>query len=90
MWFGMLHLKPGESTSDIDGDAVLLMVWKPDWTRPITVVSPPDVVGSFIRLIRGVAEGGPIDPPRCDGCGTPIEVPDLDADLPEDEPCRSR
>ena len=86
MWFGMLHLAPDEyDDSGMDGDAVLLMVWKPGWTRPIATVVPPDAVGSFVRLVRAVSEGGPIAPPRCDGCGAAIPVPDLDQ--PEDEPC---
>ncbi|MFA9271275.1 MAG: hypothetical protein ACEQSX_11040 [Baekduiaceae bacterium] len=63
------------------------MVWKPDWTRAITVVCPADIAGSFIRLLRAVAEGGPVDRPRCDACGTELDLPDIDAAL--EDPCPS-
>lgn len=55
MWFGMLHLAPEQTPDPHLGDQVLLMVWKPDWTRAITVVCPADIAGSFIRLLRAAA-----------------------------------
>ncbi len=88
MWFGMQHLvNPPEEAGA--GEQVLLMVWKPDWTRAITVVCPAETVGSFIRLLRAVAEGAPTVRPRCDACGATLDLPDIDAALEEEAPCPS-
>lgn len=86
MWFGMRHLP--ESAAAGESEQVLLMIWKPGWHRPIRISSSAETAGECLRFARAVAEGAAISVPRCDACGEPLDVPDLDTELAE-EPCPS-
>lgn len=75
MWFGLLHLSPGEA-SGCDGDeAVVLVAWQAGRDRPLTIGGPVAVVAELARLLRLTARQAPLLPPRCDACGTPFDLP---------------
>ena len=73
MWLGLLYLPPGETD---DGEAsALLLAWEAGRDRPLTVCGPPNAVPQLARMLREAARQAPLLPPRCDACGTPLDLP---------------
>jgi hypothetical protein len=75
MWLGLLYLPSGE-TDGCDGEeTVVLLAWEPDRDRPLSVGGPISAVAQLARLLREAAQQVPLLKPRCDACGTPLDLP---------------
>lgn len=75
MWLGLLYL----TSDDDDGacDDVILCAWEHGRDRPFTVAGPLHAVPEMARWLReaGTSISTPPEPPRCDGCLTPLDLP---------------
>lgn len=75
MWLGLLYLTAADAP-DADGDTVLVCLWKAGRDRPLTFAGPREAAPDIARLVRTAASScGSIRAPRCDACGTPLELP---------------
>jgi hypothetical protein len=75
MWLGVLYPSPGE-TDACDGEpTVLLLAWEAGRERPLTVGGPISAVSQMARILRAGARQTPLVKPRCDACGTPLDLP---------------
>jgi hypothetical protein len=75
VWFGLLYLPPGEAAECDGEETVLLFAWQAGRDRPFTVGGPISAVAQLARLLREAAQRAPLLPPRCDACGTPLDLP---------------
>jgi hypothetical protein len=75
MWLGLLHLSPGEAAACDGEETVLLLAWEAGRDRPLTVGAPIGAVAQMARLLREAAEQAPLLRPRCDACGTALDLP---------------
>jgi len=72
MWLGLLYLPSP------DGDQVILCAWIAGRARPFTFAGPLDAVPDMARALRrSSAFAGSSVLPRCDGCGTSLDLPPL-------------
>jgi hypothetical protein len=75
MWLGLLYLSSG-GADECDGEeTVLLLAWEAGRDRPLTVGGPISAVAQLARLLREAAQQAPLLLPRCDACGTPLDLP---------------
>lgn len=75
MWLGLLYLTAAEAP-DSDGDTVLVCAWEAGRERPLTVAGRREAVPDIARLLRQAASScTSILAPRCDACGTPLDLP---------------
>lgn len=72
MWLGLLYLPSAD-----DGEQVILCAWEPGRERPFTVAGPLASVPDMARFLREAAAGMPmpLQPPRCDACLEPFDLP---------------
>ena len=75
MWLGLLYLTPGEAVRDDGEETVVLLAWEAGRDRPLSVGGPISAVAQLARLLREAARQVPLLPPRCDACGTPLDLP---------------
>jgi len=75
MWLGLLYLTPDETDECHGDETVLLLAWQAGQERPLTIGGPTGAVAHLACLLREVGEQKPILPPRCDACGTPLDLP---------------
>lgn len=75
MWLGLLYLSPGEADECDGEETVLLFAWEAGRDRPLTVGGPISAVAQLARLLREAAQQAPLLMPRCDACGTPLDLP---------------
>ncbi len=75
MWLGLLYLTPDEADDCHGEETVLLLAWQAGRERPLTIGGPIGAVAQLARLLREAAEQAPVLPPRCDACGTPLDLP---------------
>jgi hypothetical protein len=54
---------------------VLLLAWEADRARPLTVGWPVCAVAHLARLLREATRQAPLVMPRCDACGTALDLP---------------
>ena len=71
MWFGITYL-PGDEDHE-----VIVSVW--DDARPLRIGGSARSVADIVCSLRE-AGGTQTSLPRCDRCGTGLDVPDLDAE----------
>jgi hypothetical protein len=70
-----MYLSPGETAECPREESVLLLAWEAGRDRPLTVGGPIGAVAQLARLLRDAARQAPLLPPRCDACGTPLDLP---------------
>ena len=72
MWLGLVYLP------SLD-DEVILCAWRPGRGRPFTVAGTRGSAADMARALRVAnGEGGhAFVMPRCDHCGTPLDLPEL-------------
>ena len=75
MWLGLLYLSPGEADECDAEETVLLLAWEAGRDRPFTVGGPITAIAQLVRLLREAVRQAPLLPPRCDTCGTPLDLP---------------
>jgi hypothetical protein len=72
MWLGLIYF----SAADAPADSVVVCAWVADRERPLTFSGPRATVPDIARLIRRAASSSTwIVAPRCDACGTPLDLP---------------
>jgi hypothetical protein len=75
MWLGLLYFTAAEAP-DAGGDTAVVCTWVAGRTRPLTFSGPPEGVPDIALLLRRAASSTTwIVAPRCDACGTPLELP---------------
>jgi hypothetical protein len=75
MWLGLLYLTPDEAAELDCEETVVLLAWQAGRARPLTIGGPVGAVAPLARLLREAAAQASLLPPRCDACGTPLDLP---------------
>ena len=75
MWLGLLYPSPVDTNAYGDEQAVLLLAWEAGRDRPLTLGGPISAVAEMARVLRAGARQTPLGKPRCDACGTPLDLP---------------
>jgi len=72
MWLGLIYF----SGADVGGERAVVCAWVADREGPLTFSTPRVAVPDIARLIRRAASSSTwIVAPRCDACGTPLDLP---------------
>jgi hypothetical protein len=72
MWLGLIYF----SAADAGGETTVVCAWLADRDGPLTFAGPRQAVPDILRLIRRAASSSTwIVAPRCDACGTPLDLP---------------
>jgi len=78
MWLRLLYLTADEVDDPDQGETVILYSWERGRGAPLTVGCPLASAPRIAGLLRQACARTGVVAPRCDACGTPLDLPSLE------------